>query len=166
MPPTDQVDAFLDALVTAIEDPTGPIRLLATLRADFYDRPLSHPRLAPLVKETVVEVTPMAAEELENAVTSPARAAGLTLAPGLTARIVSETAGETAPLPLLQYALWELTEQADSGQLTMEDFEALGGIGGALVSTAERTYQQADTAVQHAMRRVLGRLVDVQSGGR
>ena len=40
---TDDAHNFLAALATAIDDPTSPLRLVATLRADYYDRPLAHP---------------------------------------------------------------------------------------------------------------------------
>ena len=34
---------FLDSLVAAVADPHSRMRVIATLRADFYDRPLLHP---------------------------------------------------------------------------------------------------------------------------
>ena len=43
----DSADAFLDALSVAVEDPTSPLRLVATLRADYYDRPSGAPGVRP-----------------------------------------------------------------------------------------------------------------------
>jgi transcriptional regulator with XRE-family HTH domain len=36
---------FLDLLVTAVSEPQGPIIVILTLRADFYDRPMHYPEL-------------------------------------------------------------------------------------------------------------------------
>ena len=41
-----QRDRFLDSLIALATDPRGRTRVLVTLRADFYDRPLMHPRSA------------------------------------------------------------------------------------------------------------------------
>ncbi len=58
--PADAAD-FLDALAVAVEDPSSGLRLVATLRADFYDRPLSHPAFAPILIAGAVSVPPLAA---------------------------------------------------------------------------------------------------------
>ncbi len=50
---------FLDLLVTAITEPHGPVIVLLTLRADFYDRPLAYPALGQLVPNRQIVVLPM-----------------------------------------------------------------------------------------------------------
>ena len=47
--------------------------MLLTLRADFYDRPLSHPGFGEIFVPAVMNVLPMTAEELESAVMGPAK---------------------------------------------------------------------------------------------
>ena len=48
--------SFLDGLVEAVTDPTGRLRVVVTLRADFYDRPLQIAALAPLLEAASVAV--------------------------------------------------------------------------------------------------------------
>ena len=84
---------FLDALAIAIEDPSGPLRLVGTLRADFYHRPLEHQTFAPILKRGSVDVTPLAPDELEEAIVRPAGLAGVSFEPGLVARIAAEAGG-------------------------------------------------------------------------
>ena len=64
-------DRFIAGLVEAVAEPRSRLRLVATLRADFFDRPLRHPELAALVERSTVAVTPLAADELESAITEP-----------------------------------------------------------------------------------------------
>jgi hypothetical protein len=49
---------FLSALATAATDPRSRVRVVVTLRADLYDRPLSHPGIAELMKTRTAAVTP------------------------------------------------------------------------------------------------------------
>ncbi len=160
----EDADRFLDALAVVVTDPSSPLRLVATLRADFYDRPLAHPMFAPVVKETAVDVTPLAPDELEQAIVEPARAHGITFESGLFARIAAEASGQPAPLPLLQYALSQLFDRRDGATLTMEAYAEIGGLSGALASHAETIHAAADPGQRIALRRVFGRLTDPGAG--
>ncbi len=152
---------FLNALTVAIADPTSPVRVVITLRADYYHRPLEHGGFAPLLKETALDLTPLAAHELEQAIVGPADTVGVRFVPGLVAQIAAETNGEPSPLPLLQYALWDLFERRTGAELTTEDYERLGGISGALASQAETIYAACAPTERAAVRRLFGRLTNV-----
>ncbi|MFW2335710.1 protein kinase domain-containing protein, partial [Ilumatobacter sp.] len=156
----DVAHDFLRALATTVEDPTSPVRIVITLRADFYDRPLAHPQFASVLKETAVDVTPLAPDELERAVVEPARRVGVELEPGLAARIAAESTGQPAPLPLLQYALAELFERRDGSRLTVAAYDEIGGLTGALTARAESIHADADDAQRAAIRQAFGRMTD------
>ena len=153
-------DDFLDALSVAVADPTSPLRLVATLRADYYHRPLQHPAFAPILKAGAVEVTPLAPDELEEAIVGPARESGAEFEPGLVARIAAETIGQASPLPLLQHVLAALFEQREGTTLTIDAYERLGGVAGALAARAESIYVQSTDPERAAMRRVFGAMSD------
>ena len=51
-------DAFLEAIAVAVSDPKSRVRVVVTLRADFYDRPLLHPRFGELLARRTEAVTP------------------------------------------------------------------------------------------------------------
>lgn len=156
----DDAVQFLDALAAAVSEPTSPLRLVATLRADFYDRPLAHQTFAAVLKQTSVDVTPLAPDELERAIVEPSRRQGVWFDSGLVARIAAEAAGQPAPLPLLQYALGELFERRDGNLLTAEAYDAIGGLSGALASRAETVFASSDAGKRVAIRRLFGRMVD------
>ncbi|MEX1334937.1 MAG: protein kinase, partial [Candidatus Limnocylindrales bacterium] len=153
-------DEFLEALTVAVTDPTSPLRLVTTLRADYYGQPLAHPAFAPVLDAATVNVTPLAGDELERAIVEPARALGLSYEPGLVARIAAETTGLPSPLPLLQYTLAELFERRDGATLTSAAYDLIGGLSGALASRAEAIHGEADAEQQEAIRRLFGRLID------
>lgn len=46
----EETTFFLQSLYEAISDPKSPLRVVVTLRADFYDRPLMHPDFSTLIQ--------------------------------------------------------------------------------------------------------------------
>jgi energy-coupling factor transporter ATP-binding protein EcfA2 len=104
---------FLSSLELAVRDPRSRLRVVATLRADFYDRPLLHRGFGEVMRNAVETVLPLSPDELERATASPARRVGVTLEEGLLAQVVADVVEEPGALPLLQYALTELHERRD-----------------------------------------------------
>jgi len=99
---------FIDNLLSAVTDPQSRVRLILTLRADFYDKPLLYPHLAELMCSHTEIVVPLTANELERAIVGPAERAGLLLETGLVTTIVHDIGEQPGMLPLLQYMLTEL----------------------------------------------------------
>jgi len=106
-------------------------------------------------------VIPPTTAELTAGIERPALAAGLALEPGLSTRIVSDVSGEPGGLPLLQYALTEMVERRASDLLTTGDYEAIGGVRGAIARRAESVFSNLDDTEQIAARSMLLRLVSV-----
>ena len=75
----DERALFLESLRVATADPASRVRVIGTLRADFYDRPLRYPRLGQLLGSTTEVLSPLTPEELERAIVRPAEHAGLTV---------------------------------------------------------------------------------------
>ena len=123
---------FLSSLFTAVTDPTSRLRVIITLRADFYDRPLLHPDFGNLLRQHTEVVMPLMADELVHAIVGPAERVGVTLEPGLVAAIVADVTEQPSALPLFQYALTELFERREGRRLTMKAYQLVGGVGGAL----------------------------------
>ncbi len=156
--------AFIDALVAAVSEERSRLRVVLTLRADFFDRPLRHDGLGRLVRDATVAVLPLQADELERAIVVPAESVGCEPEPGLVSEIVADFADQPGALPLLQYALTELWERRVSGLLTRDAYRELGGVAGALARRAEELYTGCSAAEQDALRRVIGRLVSLGEG--
>jgi DNA-binding SARP family transcriptional activator/basic membrane lipoprotein Med (substrate-binding protein (PBP1-ABC) superfamily) len=157
----EQRDRFLSSLVALTTDLRGRIRVLVTLRADFYDRPLMHPAFGRMMTGHVVNVLPLAADELEAAALGPALSAGVTFERGLLAELIAEVSGQPNALPLFQYTLTELFDRRQDSILTRAAYQALGRIRGAVASRAEEIYQELGTEEQDAGHQLFLRLVNV-----
>jgi DNA-binding SARP family transcriptional activator/WD40 repeat protein len=156
-----QRERFIGLLVSAAADVRGRVKVVLTLRADFYDRPLAHPDLGPLVSEGLVSITAMTAAELEEAAVQPAAAAGTTFAPSLLVTLVAEIKDHPAALPLFQFTLRELFDQATNGVMTTTSYDQLGGVSGALQRRAEDVFQSLAEDERIAARQLFLRLVTI-----
>jgi WD40 repeat protein/DNA-binding SARP family transcriptional activator len=155
---------FLAALHAAT-DPGSRVRVVLTLRADFYDRPLAYPGFGELLGARTQALTPLSATELEQAVRDPAERVGVALEPGLAAELVAEVQDQPGTLPLLQYALTELFEHRQRTTLTLGAYREIGGVAGALARRAEALYQGLDPAGKVAARQLFLRLLAVGEEG-
>ena len=149
---------FSEVIVTAIRDPETPLRVVATLRADYYDKPMSMPTLAGVFSDSVVSVKPMTPQEIENAVVEPAAAAGVKVEPALLAQLIADMGNEPGALPLLQFTLFELFERTSNG-LTLGDYESLGGINGALIGGADAVLEELDAEGKELTEQLMMRMV-------
>ncbi len=152
---------FLEALAALALDGRSRVRVVITLRADFFDRPLRYPRFGELLREGTVAVTAPSEADLAEAITRPGDGAGVSFEPGLVSRIIADVNDQPGALPLLQYALTELFAARTSDLLTIHGYQASAGVLGALGRRAEELYQGLDTLGQEAARQVFLRLVAV-----
>ena len=152
---------FLGNVVTAVEDGRGRIKVVLTLRAGFYSAPLTYARFAQQLGESVVNVVPMAPEELEAAAQQPARRAGVQLEPALLVRLISDVLGQPGGLPLFQYSLRELFERRIGDELTIRTYEEMGGANGALTRKAEDLYGLLSADQKRVARQLFLRLVTI-----
>jgi hypothetical protein len=155
---------LLNSLALAVADPRSRLRVILTLRADFYDRPLLYPEVGELMRRGTELVLPLSNQELEQAIVRPAARAGVTLEPVLLATMIKDVGDQPGVLPLLQYALTELFAHRDGRQMTLAGYQASGGILGVLGRRAEEIYSTFTPAEQELARQVLLRLVTLGEG--
>jgi WD40 repeat protein/class 3 adenylate cyclase/energy-coupling factor transporter ATP-binding protein EcfA2 len=155
---------FLALIERAVADPHARLRVVVTLRADFYDRPLLYSGFAELLRDFVEALVPLKAEEFERAIAGPAERVGARFEPGLLAELVTDVADEPGALPLLQYALTELYERREGSTLTQDAYRAIGGLSGALAGRAEEIYAGLGDLAQEAARQLFLRLVTLGEG--
>src|SRR5262249_36597235 len=135
------------------------VRIVLTLRADFYDRPLSYPHLAELVRSHTEDVVPLTPTELERSIAGPAERIGLKLEPGLATTVISDVGEQPGSLPLLQYALPNLFTRRDGRTMPPDAYQASGGIKGARARRADEIFDSLDPDDQAASRQMFLRLV-------
>lgn len=155
---------FLGSIEAAVRERNSRLRVVITLRADFYDRPLLYRGFAELLRSRVEAVVPLAPHEFERAIAEPARRVDVRLEEGLVTQMVAEVAEEPGALPLLQYSLTELFERREDHILTVGQYRAIGGVSGALGRRAEELYAQLEPPGKEAARQLFLRLVALGEG--
>lgn len=162
---TEDRDMFLASLAAAAEEAHDRLRIIVTLRGDFFEHGLQHPEFAPLLARETVPVGIPSPAELAAAIARPAHEAGLELEPGLVDEIVADHREQPGGLPMLQYACTELVEHRDGAMLTRAAYRASGGVDGALERRAEEVFHSLSVAAAGATEAVFLRLVTVRTDG-
>jgi len=146
--------AFLRNLSTAVADPQVRLKVLLTIRADFYGRPLLYPGFAGLFGGNVINLLPLTPSGIEAAAVEPARRVGAPFAPDLLAEIVADMADQPGALPLFQYVLTELFESRQTTAMTLDEYRRVGGIAGALGRRADAVFASLTPGEQDTARDV------------
>ena len=167
-PEATERQRFLELLLAAVEAGAGSLApssvFLVTLRADFMGQALAYRPLADILQEGAVMLGPMNRDDLRTAIAQPAQMQGAAFEPGLVERILDDVGEEPGNLPLLEFALTLLWEQAEDGWLTHETYEALGHVKGALARYAEQVFVDLAPTDQARVPRILAQLVQPGEG--
>ena len=154
MTPEAERRAFLQALTTSCTAPS-PLRVVMTARTDMWDKVAAETgKFAMSVAPTVLHVPPLSRADLAEVISEPARRSHLALEDGLVQRLVDDT-GSGDALPLLAFTLARLAADTDDGRLTHAEYDAIGGVKGAIasraaeVATGGRTEEQVAEAILH-----------------
>jgi WD40 repeat protein len=157
---------FLDMLLASLGPGRngGRLSLVLTLRADFMGQALEHRAFADALQEGALILGPMTHAELRRAIESPAAKLGVEFEAGLVERLLNDVGGKPGNLPLLEFALAALWEQAEENVLTHAAYDAIGQVDGALARHAESVYAQFGAAEQERARSVFVQLVQPGEG--
>ncbi|MGH6832423.1 MAG: tetratricopeptide repeat protein, partial [Methyloceanibacter sp.] len=147
---------------------TGRVWVIATLRADLYERFLKVPELLAMKsKGATYDLAPPGATEIDEIIRGPAIAAGLVYetdaktGEGLDDRLIGDI-DRPDMLPLLQFTLNFLFEQrvSEGGEtrLTLKAYDTLGGLAGAIDKEAERAIAPLGEDEQQRLPRLLRQL--------
>ncbi|WP_173095232.1 WD40 repeat domain-containing protein [Actinomadura verrucosospora] len=177
------VNALADLAAAPEDGAADPVALVVVgLRADFYAACVDHPELRRALQDGQLLVGAMDAGELREAIEYPAQDVGLELEPGLVELLLRDLGAtadgasgadpggadgpgyEAGRLPLLAHALRASWRQRHGAVLTVEGYEATGGIQRAIATTADDVMAGLDDAGRDAARTVFLRLVRIGDG--
>jgi formylglycine-generating enzyme required for sulfatase activity len=134
-----------------VEDPPAII-VLFTIRSDSYDR-LQTAKFLEDVRQQTLPLSPMPRGAYQTVVEGPAARLSetshkLAIEPRLTQRLLEdiEKGGGSDALPLLAFTMEQLYIDYGraSGELKLENYEAFGGLKGAIDAAVERAFLRAD----------------------
>lgn len=132
--------AFIETLLQAASAPGGDVSVVVTLRSDFLGATQADSQLNRAIASQNLIVPAMSEDELHRAIAQPAINAGSPIDEAVISRLVQDTVGLDGALPLLQFVLVQIWEGMRQGQTAAAVFDKVGGVGGALGSTAEDTF--------------------------
>jgi len=127
--------AFADCLLAAAA--SAPLKVVLTLRADFFGRALDHRPLRDHLQRATVLLGGMTRDERRQAICGPAEKADLRFEAGLVARLLDDVGDEPGNLPLLEFCLTQLHARRQDGALCQAGYDAIGGVRGAIVERAD-----------------------------
>lgn len=136
-------EKFARKIWSLASTPAASVQVIITLRLDVIGRcrelvlnnddlSLDEIALAKQYENHRVAVLQLKREQLSAAILEPARKVGLTLQPGLAARMLDDVGREPGAMPLLSDALNELWERRLGRMLTQASYDELGGVTGSL----------------------------------
>jgi hypothetical protein len=166
-------ERFINALIEAFPDPAQGVApdvcLILTLRADFYNAALRYRPLADRLQDHIENLGLMTRDELREAIVKPAEAVGVGFQPGLVDTILDDVEKRPGSLPLLQFALREMWGRLKTPLMTRAEYDAIGGVEGALSKRAQAIFDEAtahgaDVSAVALFRRLFTRLVTPGEG--
>lgn len=156
---------FIEALSAMTDPADSRVRIVITIRADFYASCAEIPWLADRISENQLMVGPMTRAELRRAISEPARAAGLHMDRSLIDAIVDEAGKEAGSLPLVAHSLYETYIRRKGATMSLDGYREAGGVTGAISQTAETLFSNTfDDDQKNATQRLFLRLVTPGEG--
>jgi WD40 repeat protein/uncharacterized caspase-like protein/energy-coupling factor transporter ATP-binding protein EcfA2 len=156
---------FIELILGALKYAGDRFKLVLTIRADFVAACLETPELAQILQQNSILVPPYLSEaDYRNAMIKPAQQVGLQVEPGLVEVLLQDLDRSAGDLPLLQFALQQLWEKRENGQLTLKAYQELEGIKGALERQAQTVYDHLDEEAQDCARWIFLNLTQLGEG--
>lgn len=143
----DEQEPERQSFITSLTEMVGErLAIVITMRADFLEPCLRYANLTERLQQHTILMPDMKLVELQAVIVKPAQQQGYEIEPALLSLMQRDVAQERNCLPLLQFALQSLWEPATrtGHRLTLEQYEQLGGLVGALNRYADRVYHYQD----------------------
>ena len=156
---------LIELILGAVKYAGDRFKLVLTIRADFTASCLEIPSLAQLLQHSSVLVPPYLTEEdYRSSIIEPARQVGLEVEPGLVEVLLQDLDRSAGDLPLLQFALQQLWLRRENSKLTLNAYQDLGKIQGALEKQAQKVYDSLDPQTQDCARWIFLNLTQLGEG--
>ncbi|HMB73685.1 MAG TPA: ATP-binding protein, partial [Gammaproteobacteria bacterium] len=172
-PQAEQRSAYLQRLREII-DADNATTVVLTLRSDFEPRPAASDALEDVWLAARYLVPALTSEEFRECIIGPAQVKALYFEPDeLVGELVDEVMSMPGALPMLSFALSEMYQRARARRretgaldraLTRADYEAAGGVVGALHRRADKLYASADDDSKRTIRNIFLRMLSQQGG--
>ncbi len=133
----DDINAFVALLLASTKQRRQRIYVVITMRSDYLGDCARFTDLAETINDGQFLTPQLTREQCREAIEGPAAVYEGKVEPALVTRMLNDMAGNPDQLPLMQHILmlmWKQAQERDPHhppQLTLADYENLGGIGSA-----------------------------------
>jgi len=163
---------FVSLLLAAVEQFDASIYVVLTMRSDFLGECAEFPGLAEALSRSQYLIPRLTREQRSQAIGGPLRLAGAGITTRCLQQLLNDSGEEPAadPLPVLQHALartfrhW--TESGGHGSIDLPDYQAVGGMAGALNAHAEWVYDTLDDTGKFWVPKIFRTLTTTELGRR
>jgi tetratricopeptide (TPR) repeat protein len=173
----DERALFVKHLLRAAREPDLRSHILITMRSEFIGDCAQFRELPEAINDSQFLTPRLTRDQRKEAILGPLRLAGAEIAPALLQRILNDIGREADQLPIMQHALMRTWLAAFSSRsLTLEAYEAIGGMESAISIHGEELLQnrtKADETTRHRteiekrdVERIFRALTDVDKDGR
>ncbi|GAA1969625.1 helix-turn-helix domain-containing protein [Catenulispora subtropica] len=151
-------EAFVEGLCRRAQDTTC---VVLGIRVDYLGHCLENPHLLPLLQGHTYLLPPMTDAQVRQAITGPADSVGLAVDPDLPELILRDLHGRkgAVSLPLLAECLHGMWHDKRGQRLGLAEYNASGGVGGALARSADKALADLGADGSAIARQVLLQLV-------
>ena len=157
------IQTFLEQMIGTAQDQTNRLRVVTTIRSEFVGKLEAYGSTLNLLNSPYrYHLGPLSPRMLQDMIEKPAEATGYRFESGLVEPLLQDTGQEPGNLPLVAYALKQLFERRKDQTFTVEAYEAIGGVVGAIATKANEALSGLDKEVQGAFDRVFAELVRVE----
>ena len=171
----NEAGAFIGLLLASAKQSERPIRIVVTMRSDYFGDCEEFAGLPEAMSAGQFLVARMTREEIRLAIEGPLKATGAEAEPALVNRTLNDIGTDPDQLPLMQHALlrlWVLAgrrAKADGSRtcvLRLEDYERLGSVARALANHAEEVLESLGSSRLRTAERLLEGLCELEPGGK
>jgi hypothetical protein len=166
----DEADAFVALLLASAGQHEVPIYVVITMRSDYLGECAVFQGLPEAVSSSQYLTPRLTREELELAIAGPARVFGGQVDPQLQNRLINDFGTDPDQLPLLQHALARLWSRCSASVavplLTVQDYEAIGGLAAALSKHGDEVLAELAPEQQRIAEIMFRRLSGSENGRR
>ena len=151
----DDASAFVKLLLEAVNQPAMSIYVVLTMRSDFLGDCARFRDLPEAINSGQYLIPRLTRDQIREAITGPAAVQGVMLSAPLVNRLLNDVGESPDQLPILQHALMRTWRQwqaraAPGSEITLDDYEATGGMGEALKRHADEVLASLTLGVDGA----------------
>jgi WD40 repeat protein len=166
----DHASAFVKLLLEAVRQETPAVYVMLTMRSEFLGNTSEFHDLPEAINDGLFLIPRLTRDQLTEAISGPVAVAGGRIAPSLVQRLLNDVGDDADQLPVLQHALlrtWEeWRKKGNEPGLTIEHYEAIKGLSGALSEHADEAFLELDDKQQKIAEMIFKALTERGSDGR